>query len=70
MIRSDKYKYCAFSIADKKELLVDLENDPGEMQNLASDPTYNGVLREHRKLLKEWGNRSADKDISKYVKNG
>jgi arylsulfatase A-like enzyme len=70
MIRSQNYKYCAFAIADKKELLVDIENDPGEMRNLIDDPDYQDVLFEHRKLLADWSKLSEDKDASKYVKNG
>jgi arylsulfatase A-like enzyme len=68
MIRSQRYKYCAFAIADKKELLVDMENDPGEMRNLADDPDYQDVLIEHRRLLADWSKLSRDKDASKYVK--
>ncbi|MBT3199933.1 MAG: sulfatase-like hydrolase/transferase [Phycisphaerales bacterium] len=68
MIRSRKYKYCAFSIADRKELLVDMENDPGEMRNLADDPKFKKVLIEHRKLLADWSKLSGDKDASKYVR--
>jgi arylsulfatase A-like enzyme len=70
MIRSQRYKYCAFAIADKKELLVDLKNDPGEMRNLVDDPDYHDVLVEHRRLLADWSKLSRDKDASKYVKNG
>ncbi|MDP6545075.1 MAG: sulfatase-like hydrolase/transferase [Phycisphaerae bacterium] len=70
MIRSQRYKYCAFAIADKKELLVDMENDPGEMRNLVDDPKSQKVLTEHRRLLADWSKLSGDKDASKYVKNG
>lgn len=67
MIRSRRYKYCAFAIADKKELLIDLENDPGEMRNLADNRDYHDVLVEHRRFLEEWSKLSADEDASKYV---
>jgi len=69
MIRSQRYKYCAFAIADKKELLVDMENDPGEMQNLVDDPKCRQVLTEHRRLLADWGKLTGDKDASNYIKN-
>jgi arylsulfatase A-like enzyme len=68
MIRSQRYKYCAFAIADSKESLVDLENDPGEMRNLVDDPKFQKVLIEHRRLLADWSKLSGDKDASKYVK--
>jgi arylsulfatase A-like enzyme len=70
MIRSQRYKYCAFAIADNKELLVDMVNDPGEMRNLVDDPDYQDVLVEHRRLLAHWSKHSGDKDGKKYLKNG
>jgi len=66
MIRSEKYKYCAFAIADKRELLIDLENDPGEMRNLVDDPHAKLVLDEHRAFLTEWSTVSEDEGISEY----
>jgi len=66
MIRSEKYKYCAFAIADKRELLIDLENDPGEMRNLVDDPHAKLVLDEHRAFLTEWSTVSEDESISEY----
>jgi arylsulfatase A-like enzyme len=69
MIRSKRYKYCAFSIADSKELLIDRENDPGEMFNLTDDPKFQDVLNEHRKLLADWSRLSNDGNILKYAMN-
>jgi choline-sulfatase len=69
MIRSERYKYCAFADTDSKESLVDMEKDPGEMRNLVDDPKLKSVLAEHRKLLVDWSKLSGDKDASKYVKN-
>ena len=43
-----------------KEELYDLNTDPFELKNLASDPNYKKVLAEHRKALKEWQNQSGD----------
>jgi arylsulfatase A-like enzyme len=70
MIRSQRYKYCAFDDANSKESLVDMENDPGEMRNLVDDPKFQKVLTEHRRLLADWSKLSGDKDASKYVKKG
>ncbi len=68
MIRSRKYKYCAFNDPNSKESLVDMENDPGEMQNLVDDPRFKTVLAEHRKLLADWSKLSGDKDASEYLR--
>ncbi|MXZ10963.1 MAG: sulfatase-like hydrolase/transferase [Gemmatimonadetes bacterium] len=70
MIRSQRYKYCAYDHVFGNESLVDMENDPGEMQNLVDDPKFQDVLTEHRRLLADWSNLSEDKDASKYLKNG
>ena len=35
MIRSQRYKYCAYDHGEHRESLVDLESDPGEMVNSA-----------------------------------
>lgn len=68
MIRSQRYKYCAFDDPDSKESLVDMENDPGEMRNLVEDPEFQKVLEEHRRLLAEWSKISRDNDASKYLR--
>jgi choline-sulfatase len=70
MLRSAKYKYCAFDSLDSEESLVDIENDPGEMRNLVDDAKLQKVLTEHRRLLVDWSTLSGDQDASKYVKNG
>jgi arylsulfatase A-like enzyme len=68
MIRSQRYKYCAFDDPDSKESLVDMENDPGEMRNLVDDPKFQKVLAEYRRLLADWSKISGDKDASKYLR--
>ncbi len=68
MIRSQRYKYCAFDDPDSKESLVDMENDPGEMRNLVDDPKFQKVLAEHRRLLADWSKISGDDDASKYLR--
>jgi len=70
MIRSQRYKYCAFDDPSSKESLVDMENDPGEMRNLVDDPKFRTVLAAHRRLLAEWSRRSDDQDASKYLRKG
>ena len=43
-----------YDIGDRREMLVDLENDPGEMTNLAEDPTCRDTLLDCRKRLRQW----------------
>jgi len=70
MIRSERYKYCAFDDRNSKESLVDMDSDPGEMRNLVDDPKYQDVLVEHRRLLANWSKTSSDKDSRNYLKDG
>ena len=70
MIRSQRYKYCAFDETNSKESLVDMQYDPGEMRNLVDDPNFQQVLAAHRRLLADWSRISNDKDGSKYRKTG
>jgi arylsulfatase A-like enzyme len=70
MIRSKRYKYCAFDDPNSKESLVDMENDPGEMRNLVDDPKHQDILVEHRRLLADWSKTSNDKDGKIYMKKG
>ncbi|MHC4540533.1 MAG: sulfatase family protein [Planctomycetota bacterium] len=70
MIRSQRYKYCIYDSGENRESLVDMENDPGEMWNLAHDQQFKKVLDEHRQLLKEWVKTSGDTAGSEYVWNG
>ncbi len=60
MIRTARYKYVVYEEGQRREQLIDLEKDPGEMKNLASDPQYRGILMEHRRLLWEWTGKIND----------
>ena len=55
-----QYKYTIYSEGNPKEMLVDLENDPGEMRNLIQDPEYSTIINNHRNLLREWAVRTED----------
>lgn len=44
-----------------REELYDIEQDPHEIKNLASDPAFAKVLEQHRSILAEWQLRTDDK---------
>lgn len=67
MILSKQFKYCVYGLGEDQASLVDLENDPGEMQNLIHDAQYQDVLMAHRKLLAEWVALSGDLDGAQYL---
>ena len=52
MVRTDRFKYMLSG--DNEEGLYDLQADPYEMHNLASDPQYTTVLKSHRDQLVAW----------------
>jgi len=51
MLRTENFKYVAYSHGKLREQLTDLRNDPGEMKNLAPDPAYREILQDHRNRL-------------------
>jgi len=60
MIRTDRYKYCVYAHGQNRESLVDLEKDPGEMNNLAADPAHRETLLAMRERLRKWGVENRD----------
>ncbi len=54
MVRTDRYKYVAFSDGRDPEMLFDLKADPGETRNLARDTAMQAELKRHRDLLADW----------------
>lgn len=55
-VRTRRYKYVAFA-GDPIEQLFELEGDPGETRNLATDSAHAPVLADHQKLLRDWEKR-------------
>jgi choline-sulfatase len=53
MLRSRRHKYIYYA-DERVELLYDLDNDPGEMRNLAALPEHGEILVRHRTLLKQY----------------
>jgi arylsulfatase A-like enzyme len=60
MVRTERYKYCVYSCGNRRESLVDLQADPGEMNDLAADPAYRRILLEHRGLLRKFAAETRD----------
>ncbi len=54
MVRTESYKYVAFSTGKNPEQLFDLNSDPGETRNLSLDANWREELEEHRNLLHQW----------------
>ena len=54
MIRTSEFKYVCYSEGANHEQLFNLEMDPGEMHNLVRESGYQGILKQHRKLLQEY----------------
>lgn len=51
-LRSRRYKYSLFEGGERREMLIDMERDPGETRNLVADPKLAGVLADHRQRLR------------------
>lgn len=60
MVRSRRFKYCAYDSGTRRESLVDVERDPGELVNLAGEPAHRATLDEHRQYLAEWCRTTRD----------
>jgi len=60
MVRSARFKYCAYSIGTQRESLFDQERDPGEMVNLARKAECRQELERHRQYLAEWCRETND----------
>lgn len=70
MIRTDRYKYCVYAYGDQRESLVDLVEDPGELNDLARDPAFRPVLLEMRERLRRFGERHRDPLVATMLVEG
>ena len=61
MLRSEHYKYMVYSEGQRREALVDLRKDPGEMVNLAGKSEHAEALKQHRMMLASWCRQYGDK---------
>jgi choline-sulfatase len=64
---TDRHKYSVYGNGEPREMLVDLENDPGEMINLAVDPDSLDTLRRHRQQLRKWYAESHETLPEQYI---
>lgn len=60
MVRTRRYKYIVYNRGKHREQLFDMQEDPGEMVNLADRDEYRNTLRAHREMLREWIERTDD----------
>jgi len=68
MLRDRGWKYTVYKPdSEPRESLVNLQNDPGEMKNLAVDPAHAETLAEYRALMKEWFRKSNDKEAATFT---
>jgi choline-sulfatase len=70
MVRTDRYKYCVFNQGQQRESLVDMQTDPGEMNDLATDSKYRDVLLQHRQLLADFGKKHRDALVTQLLADG
>jgi len=66
-LRTDRFKYSIYDSGENREQLIDLQNDPGEMNNLAGRGDYKAVLNKHRRLLRGWVKRTGDRIAAEYI---
>jgi len=67
MVRTDRYKYNLYEDGAHREQLVDLNEDPGEMVNLAESPDHKAILNDHRRRLCRWVDETGDTIAQPYV---
>ena len=66
MLRSGDYKYIYYK--NGSEVLFDMRNDPGEMENLAVHPEYRKRMNGYKQQLKEWVQKTKDPVASAYLR--
>ncbi len=54
ILRCEGWTYAIYDSGAPRELLLDVEHDPGEMHNLAGDRAYHSVLEQQRARLRAW----------------
>ena len=67
MVRTGRYKYNLYEDGARREQLIDLNGDPGEMDNLAERPECKAVLNDHRRRLCRWVDETGDPVAKPYL---
>lgn len=67
-ILTPRYKYVFYQWGRNREALYDLQNDPGEMVNLAVDRRYAEELGRLRGKMYEWGERIGNPKLVRNLK--
>ncbi len=62
-----RFMYAVYARGEPREFLADLDNDPGEMVNLAVDAKYRDVLARHRSLLRQWYTAHGERLDARYA---
>ncbi|MEX0741930.1 MAG: sulfatase-like hydrolase/transferase, partial [Phycisphaeraceae bacterium] len=60
MVRTARHKYCIYPTGERREQLMDLEEDPGEMLNVVDLPKYQSIRADLRSRLLAWMERVED----------
>ena len=68
VIRDNKYKYVHFTALPS--LLFDLENDPGEHENLANNPEYSEILLRYAQKMLSWRMNHDDRKLTETLLHG
>ncbi len=66
MVRDRRWKYIWNATAEDE--LYDLETDPGELYNLASDQMYSSILKHLRQRLVAWMETTSDPLLNLWTK--
>jgi len=67
MVRTARFKYSVYEHGQHREMLINMQEDPGEMVNLAELPEYSDELNQHRRLLMSWAKRHSDRIALTYA---
>jgi arylsulfatase A-like enzyme len=70
ILRTDRFKYAVYDHGQPREMLLDLQTDPGEMRNLATDPKYRDILARHRTLLRDWYPQNGETLDAEFIVTG
>ncbi|MDB4584929.1 sulfatase-like hydrolase/transferase [Draconibacterium sp.] len=66
MVRTANFKYNIFSTGE--EQLFDIENDPGEMHNLAGKNNFETIRIKSQQNLKQWAEKTDDRFATQVLK--